>query len=531
MKIPKFMVLSLLALVLSGQSVLAQKQPAIIPLPVDVAWQQGTYALPAENTICYTADAEESAKWLQQLLDATGSKTKLEKGKDCGNFSMNLNKNLSKDLGEEGYTLEVSQKGVTMSAATQTGLFYAVQTLRQMLPALIEKEALSGKVSLAQVKISDKPTYSWRGSMLDIARSFFGPTYIKQHIDRMALYKLNRLHLHLTDDQGWRIEIKDKPKLTEVGGNSSMTGGRSGFLTQEEYKDIQAYANARHIVIIPEIDMPGHIYAALISYPELNCDGFTNLKPQRATPPEAYHEPNVGWSNFCMDKPEIYDFVSTVVGELADMTTGPWIHIGGDEIEDPHYKGFVIKADSIVRKFGKTSIGWEEVTQAKIDTSFITQRWNGKTKSVVDGLKTIESICSNFYIDHGNVPGQENTNNWCKKDGVSLKDTYTFTTTDNNVIGIEAPLWTEKVHTHEDADDRFWPRTIAVAEVGWSKQSHMDFDDFTKRLAQQGERLDNLGVNYFKSPEVAWNTTVKDGVFKGYNPDGKSEKTASDSKK
>ena len=426
-------------------------------------------------------------------------------------------------LGEEGYLLDVSQEGVTLKSATEAGLFYAVQTVRQLMPDAIEKEKMAGnEVYLRKVHVEDVPKFGWRGTMLDVARSFFGVDYLKEHIDRMALYKLNRLHLHLTDDQGWRIEIKSKPALTEVGSKGSVTGGVSGYLTQEEYIELQEYALARNIVIIPEIDMPGHIYSALVAYPELNCDNNANLHPARATPPALYSGHEVGWSKFCLTKPIVYDFVSTVIGELADITKGPWIHIGGDEIEDPLYKTFVVKADSIVQHYGKIPIGWEEVTQAQISPNMISQEWAGNTESTVD-VKVIQSICSHFYLDHANVPGQEETNNWCKETGVSLEDVYSFRNDDPNVIGVEAALWTEMVHNEAAADNRYWPRLVAFAEVAWTPEPRMDFTNFLSRLSRQSDRLSLMGINYFPTPEVEWSSSKvaeePGTVFSGFMPE------------
>ncbi len=496
--------------------------PAIIPQPQEITWQEGEFILPERAVICYGPNAKTSAEWLQQLLLNTNTETYSMKGEDCRGFSLEIEESLKENLGAEGYELKIEDDKVSFTAATEKGLFYAIQSFRQILPSALEQGRLNEEIRLPQVTITDSPKYEWRGSMLDIARSFFGPGYIKKHIDRMALYKLNRLHLHLTDDQGWRIEIKNKPELAEKGSMGAVKGGRSGYLTQAEYKEIQEYAAARNIMIIPEIDMPGHIYAALLAYPELNCDDNANLTPKRAIPPGLFHGYEVGWSKFCLDKPEIYDFVATVLGEVAEITDGPYLHIGGDEIEDERYEEFVVKADSIVRGLGKTAIGWEEVTKAKVDESFISQRWHGKTESVVN-VKIIESICSHFYFDHANVEGQKLTNNWCKEDGVSLRDVYDFTSDNKSVIGVEAPLWTEKVLSDAAADNRFWPRTIALAEIGWSEDEDRDFVNFTKRLGMHGKRLDHLQANYFRTPEVEWNSEKGEGIFSGYMPE-KEEK-------
>lgn len=506
--------------------IVAQKtkvpRAAIIPQPTEVTWKEGSFLLPEKVVICYNEGARKSAAWLQKLLKNTYTEDYSMTGKNCMGFNIQIKEDLIENLGQEGYELEITGSTVYFRAATETGIFYAIQTFRQMLPSEIEMKKLTDPVRLRQVKIIDSPRYSWRGSMIDVARSFFDLDYLKKHVDRMSLYKLNRLHLHLTDDQGWRIEIKSKPKLTEIAGKSAVKNGRSGFLTQEEYKELQAYAEARNITIIPEIDMPGHIYAALIAYPELNCDEFSNLDTTMAKPPELFHGYEVGWSKFCLEKPEVYDFVSEVIGELSEITTGDYIHIGGDEIDDERYKEFVVKADSIVRSNGKTTIGWEEVTQATVDPGFISQRWNGKTESVVD-VRIIESICTNFYFDHANEPGQEDTNNWCQERGVSLEDAYYFTPDDPNVIGVEAPLWSELVTSNDRADNRLWPRTIATSEVGWTKKESKNFSDFKKRLGAHGARLDNLSINYYRSSEIDWNTEKHEGIFSGFMPEEKEK--------
>ncbi|MCM4156294.1 beta-N-acetylhexosaminidase [Gramella sp. AN32] len=481
--------------------------PAIIPAPTEANWGSGQFIIPENNTICYNSGAKISAEWLQHLLQAAKINSEVTSGDTCGNWNIILDSSLQ-DLGEEGYALSITNTGVSLKSATETGLFYGIQTLRQFMPAGVENASAEKVPALRNVEIKDSPKYSWRGSMVDMARSFFGIDYLKRHVDRMALYKLNRLHLHLTDDQGWRIEIKSKPKLTEIGGKSAVKDGNSGFITQEEYIELQDYALARNIVIIPEVDMPGHVYAALVSYPELNCAENSNINPKKATPPDLYSGYEVGWSRFCLEDEKTYDFVSEIVGELAKITKGPWIHLGGDEIEDPRYEEFVVKADSIVRHYGKTSIGWEEVTKAEVDGSLISQNWNGKTKSIVD-VKIIESICSNFYLDHANFPGQENTLNWCKPDGVSIKNVYDFKTNNPNVIGVEAPVWTEHVTNDAMMDDRFWPRLAAVAEIGWSQDSNRNFEDFITRLKKHENRLRNMGIRFHPSPEIDWVTKSK----------------------
>lgn len=494
---------------------------SVIPKPQEMVFGTDFLTLPALNMICYNNEAGESSEWLSLLLNRAKLHTQTKTGSSCGTWNLKVDSSLQKDLGEEGYTLEINSQGIFMNAAAPAGLFYAIQTLRQILPASLENNQFDPvNIQLPHLSIKDVPDHSWRGSMVDISRSFFDLDYLMAHVDRMSLYKMNRLHLHLTDDQGWRIEIKSKPKLTEVGSKGSVLNGRSGFLTQQDYIDLQTYAAARNVIIIPEIDMPGHIYSALVAYPELNCDEFANIEPRMATPPELFSGTKVGWSKLCLTKPEIYDFVSDVIGEMASITTGPWIHIGGDEIKDDLYETFVVRADSIVQHHGKTTIGWEEVTKAKVSSSLISQKWHGKVKSEVD-VKVIESICTSFYFDHANIPGQEKTNNWCKKSGVNLEEVYSFTSSNPNVIGFEAPVWTEFVWTDEEMDNRFWPRTIAVAEIAWNDRSPRNYAEFITRLKVHQSRLSGMGINYFTSPELNWptNTELKrSGVFKDFLP-------------
>ncbi len=246
---------------------------SIIPKPTEINFGSGSLTSPAANILCFNPEAQEAAEWLSHLLKKANLDLYTTPGNSCGNWNLVADETLKNELGAEGYILEINDGGVSLRAATSAGLFYAVQSLRQILPSSLEDSPLQSKrIQLPHLYIKDVPQYSWRGTMVDIARSFFGLEYLKSHVDRMALYKMNRLHLHLTDDQGWRIEIKSKPALTAVGSKGAVENGRSGFLTQKQYLELQDYALARNIIIIPEIDMPGHIYSALLAYPELNCD-------------------------------------------------------------------------------------------------------------------------------------------------------------------------------------------------------------------------------------------------------------------
>lgn len=248
------------------QTIVTPEAPALIPLPVKVEWKNGAYLVPQQNIICTSGETKKTSQWLEALLSKAGFQVAANSIGDCGNWQIVQDASLQNSLGEEGYKLEISDEGVNLKAASNAGLFYGIQTLRQMFPTKVETGNLEGQVVLRQGVIEDQPAYSWRGTMVDVARSFFDLDYLKRHVDRMALYKMNRLHLHLTDDQGWRIEIKSWPKLAEVGGKSSVRRGRSGYLTQEEYKELQDYALARNIIIIPSLFLLFGLFVPLQSH-------------------------------------------------------------------------------------------------------------------------------------------------------------------------------------------------------------------------------------------------------------------------
>lgn len=265
----------------------------------------------------------------------------------------------SKDLGAEGYRLDSGRSGITITAAKPAGLFHGVQTLRQLLPASVEKDSVQpGPWLVAGGTIEDSPRYGYRGAMLDVSRHFFTVDQVKRYIDEVALYKVNKLHLHLSDDQGWRIAIDSWPRLTTYGGSTQVGGGQGGYYTKAQYKEIVQYASSRYLEVIPEIDMPGHTNAALASYAELNCDGVA---------PPLYTGTGVGFSSLCVGKDVTYDFVDDVIRELAAITLGKYIHIGGDEAHStPHadFQAFMDRVQPIVAKYGKTVMGWHQLTGA-----------------------------------------------------------------------------------------------------------------------------------------------------------------------
>jgi hexosaminidase len=341
--------------------------------------------------------------------------------------------------------------------------------------------------------------------MLDLARHFFGPEDIRRFIDRMAAYKLNRLHLHLTDDQGWRIAIDSWPNLTAHGGSTAVGGDPGGFLTQSDYAEIVAYAQQAYIVIVPEIDIPGHANAALASYRELNCDGVA---------PALYTGIEVGFSSLCVGKETTYAFLDDVLGELARLTPGPYLHIGGDEAAatpDSDYRIFVERVQAMVEAHGKRMVGWEDIARADLHPTSIAQHWfsDMAARAVERGMQVILSPATRVYLDMQYDSETSLGLHWAGY--VEVKDAYAWDPAtqvpgvgEKDILGVEAPLWSETVRTLADIDYLAFPRLVAVAEIGWSPSQAIDWDDFRTRLAAHGPRLKAMGVNFYPSPQIDW---------------------------
>jgi hexosaminidase len=415
-----------------------------------------------------------------------------------------------RQLGDEGYELEATGAAVTLRAPRPEGLFRGVQTLRQLLPAAIEAPTVQrGPWRVPAVRIVDRPRFAWRGAALDVARHFFSVDEVKRYIDLISRYKLNVLHLHLTDDQGWRIAIDRWPRLGSHGGSSQVGGGRGGFYTKRQYRSIVRYARDRYITVVPEIDVPGHTNAALSSYPELNCDG-------RA--PELYTGTNVGFTSLCLDKPVTYRFLDDVIGELAALTPGPYLHIGGDEAEavpGDRYAEFIERVQRMVRAHGKRAVGWQETASAELLPSSVVQYWDVRSSSDAvrraarRGAKLVLSPASKVYLDMKYDAGTRLGLEWAGH--VEVRDAYDWDPVrlldgvgEQDVLGVEAQLWSETLRSLADLETMALPRLPAVAEVGWSPASARGWDDFRRRLAAQGPRWSAMAVEYHRSPQVPW---------------------------
>jgi hexosaminidase len=353
--------------------------------------------------------------------------------------------------------------------------------------------------------IRDYPRFAWRGAMLDVARHFFSVADVERYLDLMAYYKLNRLHLHLADDQGWRLEIASWPNLTTIGGSTEVGGGPGGYYTQADYAEIVAYAQARYIVIVPEIDMPGHTNAALASYPELNCDGQAR---------ELYTGTNVGFSSLCISQDITFEFVDDVVREIAALTPGPYFHIGGDEAaatSDADYRLFVERAQAIVQSHGKQMVGWEEIAQTQLLPTSIAQHWNSDLalQAARQGAQVIMSPASRAYLDMKYDSTTSLGLDWAGT--TDEQDAYTWDpatqvpgVNESDILGVEAPLWSETLQTLDDIEFMAFPRLLGYAEMGWSPADGRAWDEYRIRLGTHGPRLTALGVNFYAAPQIPW---------------------------
>ncbi|MGW2932917.1 beta-N-acetylhexosaminidase [Streptomyces sp. NPDC001156] len=419
-------------------------------------------------------------------------------------------------FGDEGYRLDSGPSGVTITARKPAGLFHGVQTLRQLLPASVEKRtAQPGPWTIAGGTIKDSPRYAYRGAMLDVSRHFFTVAQVKRYIDELALYKINTLHLHLSDDQGWRIAVDSWPRLATYGGSTEVGGGTGGHYTKAQYQEIVRYAASRYLEVVPEIDMPGHTNAALASYPELNCDGVA---------PPLYTGTDVGFSSLCVPKQVTYDFLDDVIRELAAITPGRYIHIGGDEAHSTShddYVKFMDRVQPIVAKYGKTVIAWHQITGAHPAKGALAQYWGlddtsaaekaQVAKAAQNGTGLILSPADRFYLDMKYTEDTPLGQDWAGL--VEVQRSYDWDpgaylpgVPASAIAGVEAPLWTETIVRNADIDYMAFPRLPGVAELGWSPASTHDWNAYRVRLAAQGPRWEAMGIGYYRSPQVPWPT-------------------------
>ncbi|MFF1416906.1 beta-N-acetylhexosaminidase [Streptomyces sp. NPDC058280] len=497
----------------------------VVPAPARVKPGGSPYAITARTRILVDEGPRRDAREVRRigsylaglLRPATGYALPVTDDRGAAGIRLRLGAG-DRSLGEEGYRLESGRGGITLTAHKPAGLFHGVQTLRQLLPVSVEKDSRQrGPWTIAGGTITDTPRYAYRGAMLDVSRHFLTPDQVKLYIDQLALYKINKLHLHLSDDQGWRIAIDSWPRLAGYGGSTQVGGGPGGYYTKAQYRDLVSYAASRQLEVIPEIDMPGHTNAALASYAELNCDGVA---------PPLYTGTSVGFSSLCAPKEITYDFVDDVVRELAALTPGKYLHIGGDEAHSTShadYVAFMDRAQAAVQKYGKTVVGWHQLTGATPVPGAVAQYWGYDATGAAEraqvaaatrkGTRLILSPADRVYLDmkydKNTVLGQS----WAGYTEVDRSYDWNPATylaaagvPEDAVLGVEAPLWTETLATNDQLEVMAFPRLPGVAELGWSPAATHDWDTYKTRLAAQGPRMAALGIDYYRSPLVPWPT-------------------------
>lgn len=481
---------------------------SLIPQPVSIEPGEGAFILTPESAIRWNdRRLQPEAEYLAaQLRPATGYPIQTSVAPSLlvpGTIYLSLERD-DLGLGEEGYELEINTMWIALRANQPAGIFYGIQTLRQLFPPSIELDTPQKPLwTVPSATIRDYPRFGWRGAMLDVARHFFPVETVKQYLDWMAYYKLNRLHLHLSDDQGWRIMIHSWENLALYGGSTAVDGAPGGYFTQADYTEIVKYAQERYITIVPEIDMPGHTNAALASYPELNCDGKA---------PALYTGTRVGFSSLCVTKEITYTFVEDVIREIAAITPGEYIHIGGDESQatpDDEYILFMERVQPIVNKYGKKVIGWEEIAQSRLVPGVLVQHWNSDLalKGVAQGAKVIMSPSSKAYLDMKYTRDTALGLDWAGL--IEVRTAYEWDPAvqlrglkEADIVGVEAPLWAETLTTLDEIAFMAFPRLAGFAEMGWSPAEVREWETYQVRLKAHYPRFEALGINFYRSPQV-----------------------------
>ena len=501
----------------------------VVPLPKSVAMAKGKpFNLTSATTIVYEGtnpEMKRNARFLSEYIQqVSGIRTSLLDKRDKNAAAIVLTID-PKVAGAEAYRLSVNNKQVTIAASTPAGVFYGIQTLRKSLPVQTTGEA----ITLPAVTVADAPRFGYRGMMLDCARHFFPLSFVKKFIDILAMHNMNVFHWHLTEDQGWRLEIKSHPELTAkssmrsgtvIGHNATVDDSipHGGFYTQQEAREIVEYARQRHITVIPEIDMPGHMLAALAAYPELGCTGG---------PYEVGHRWGVYKDVLCLGKESTYKFVQDVIDEVVEIFPAKYFHIGGDESptvmwekcpkclqkakdENTDIKHlqqyFTNRVEKYLNGKGKSIIGWDEILEGKINQSATIMSWRGVEpglKAAKQGHDVIMTPSSHVYFDHYQAKDTKH-----EPDAIGgcspvdkvysyepLPDTLSAEAK-NRIKGVQANLWTEYIPFTTQAEYMVLPRMAALAEVQWTPVAKKNFDDFSKRALRLSDLYDRYGYQY-----------------------------------
>jgi hexosaminidase len=518
-------------LLMSCQNLLAQ-EPAIIPKPVSLKMQSGVFVLDASTSII----AEQKQASLQTVIGFLRSSIKQITGFSLPTsitgkrISLEIKK--LDEIGEEGYLMQVQTNSITIQANAKAGLIYGIQSLLQTLPAI----RTNAVIQIPCMQIKDYPRFQYRGMHLDVSRHFFGPDLVKQYIDLLATYKMNRFHWHLVDDQGWRLEIKKYPALTQVGAwrvdyTDQVWGNRpqaktgepatyGGYYTQEQVKEIIAYAAQKNVTIVPEIEMPGHVASAIAAYPLLSCNKQFQL------PMTGGNYTNIS-SNYCAGNDSVYQFIDNVLDEVVKLFPSTYIHLGGDEVDkDPwkkcavcqakikteHLKDenglqsyFMTKVETMLKKRNRKMIGWDEILEGGLAPDATVMSWRGEAGGIEAAKMKHQVVMTPgkpVYFDHYQAGpegepmaiGGMNT----------LKMVYDYEPIPKElssseaayVMGAQANLWTEFITTASQVQYMVLPRMLALSEVLWTPKTSKNWDEFNLRLPQHFKGFGERGLNY-----------------------------------
>ena len=535
----------------------AKNEIAIIPEPVSVTKNAGSFTLPQKISI--EAGTQQELKQMiiflkERLSIPSGSNVTVSTASPTATIRLMLNKTPDATIGKEGYKLTVSPKNIVIKANQPAGLFYGVQTLLQLFPKEIESKEPVKNVKWVTpcVNITDYPRFGWRGLMFDVSRHFFTKQEVKKYIDNMVRYKLNVLHLHLTDDEGWRIEIKSLTKLTSVGAWNVKKVGEfgdfspplpneprdyGGFYTQEDIKELVQYAKDRFVNILPEIDVPGHSLAAIASYPELSCTpGAENYVVRSGEKIMDWHAGGFTAlvdNTLCPAKENVYDFLDKVVTEVAALFPFEYIHMGGDEcaknfweksdavkalmqkegLKDMHevQSHFEKRLEKIVESKGKRFMGWDEILEGGLAPNAVVMSWRGMKGGIEAakmGHEVVMSPTTFVYLDYMQSDAVMEPHVYAT---LRLSKTYEFEPVPEGVDprlikGGQGNLWTEQIYNIRQAEYMTWPRAFAISESVWSPKEKKNWNHFFNKVEKHFERFDIAEVKYAPS--------VYDPVFK-----------------
>ncbi len=516
--------------------------PALVPVPQKLEQLDGVFKLTTRTHIVTDAGSASTGDFLREKLRVSTGYSLKQDANDSGTTARDTivltTNNAKASLGAEGYELSVSPDSVIIRAPQQAGLFYGVQTFLQLLPPEIFSTNVLAKAdwSAPCVKIEDWPRFPWRGFMLDVARHFQSTEFVERYLDTMALHKLNIFHWHLVDDQGWRLEIKKYPKLTSVGawrkqpGYTKSNGIYGGFYTQDDIREVVAYASARHITIVPEIEIPGHSQAVLAAYPEFSCTGepgFVGYFVDFPSPPVAKF-PSNSCNVFCASNPKALGFLEDVLTETMDLFPGKYIHIGGDEVATNYWNGCVqcqaeMKSEGLtnyhqlqgsltkrVEKFlnehGRQMIGWDEILAGGLAPNATVMSWRGIAggiAAVKAGHPAIMAPNNFLYFNRAQSSGPDQPPA-PRRMTITLESVYNYDPVpagltpaqQSLILGEEACMWTERLNKPEWLEQMTYPRLCALAEVDWSSKATRDWTQFSRRMETHLQRLNEIGVLY-----------------------------------